>query len=948
MNRPNQSPLLSALLLAALILPPPTRAYADAAPISSMATSSLQGMTGALNDVNSFMSAYGSNNSQLQALAAQLAQAQGQTGGVQAQQSAFDQIQQKLTVAMTQANQCITQATQANYDKYLAKRTPEQKNVAKSLTPDSLTSVEPTCATYGTILDSIEMNKAKLFDANKRMACLTNFQNTVSGIAEAAKAPFLQLNNAATEVQKTYSQIIDAHNKIADKIASDLDGPADKDGKRSGGYRQQLSDLKAMALELNNVMNAKPGALAPEGDANKNGLSYGLVKKVANLKQQRVSAANTWYYTMMGDVESCYHSQPAASCFANDVGNSLSPEQCVASVVNDQGNGTNSAGQRARAQEDNNALTQIGVKNYFAGQKINLPANIDVSKPDEFLSFTSTRFQTTLSGVLGAYRSHKFATGVDKGQLTQYIQTAYQACYDKSVSNFKADMISKGGTYYGQVTAMQDNERELANDEKNWIDRVEQKMTDFRTSFQKVYNSDLAQFKTDCTDGGDPYKGLDCLRVLNAQMNSGIRGTSNTVSLSNGTSYTSTAGTTVLPVQTLTLDAQGKPTLGSSSVTCSGFDDCVNYLSRARDQHAGAADQSTQDRQKFVDQHNASVKQAFQTVGGQFAQITELLKAGVGGVNQDLANLGVKATVKTKQIDPEELVNDEATGLIKMPKSMKAALAGQNAYTEIDDKDSVTEAINTVIADLNKKAGDAQKMKNKCQIAKSDYTSIADVMPKECSDTKSVCGGRDRASSAVSVMEGLFQKSKVSPDDNAQSLSKNSDYNSCKREILQAANDVSHDEIEAQARLSGKSLKTAGPGGVQIRDDDAYEEAQGSAKAAKKTSAMTDVRNQCGDAIFPPLDALAGQGRGSLGDQNKKLVKELRDVSDACANLEIDPDTKKLPESDDSVTQTCQALKDSAKGMEPPVGEAETALSGSGGSNTQSTNPFNTTVTPAK
>lgn len=950
MKRPSHSArTLSTLILAALITPPPS-AYADNIPGSAatMATSTIQGMTGALNDVNSFMSAYGSSGTQLNALAQQLAQAQSKTNGVQTQQSAFDQIQQKLTAAMTQANTCISQASPANYDKYVAKRPADQKALAKSLSPDTLTSVEPTCSTYGVILDSIELNKAKLTDANKKMTCLTNFQNTVSQIADAAKAPFQQLTNAANEVQKTYTQIIDAHHKIADNISNDLDGPADKDGKRSGGYRDQLAHLKSMALELNNVLNAKPGALKTEGAANDAGLSYGLVKAVENLKQQRVSAANTWYFTLMGDVESCYHTQPAGSCFANDVGNSLSPEQCVASVVNDQGNGTNSAGQRARAREDSAALDSIGIKNYFSGQKINLPANIDVSKPDEFLSFTSTRFQATLAGVLGAYNSHKFATAVDKSAIIQYIQNSYQACYDKAVANFKSDMISKGGTYYTQVTAMQDNERTVANDEKNWIDRVEQQMTDFRTSFQKVYNSDLAQFKTDCTDDGDPYKGLDCLRVLNAQMQSGIRGTTNTAKLSNGTTYSVQPGNTVLPVQTLTLDASGKPTLGSSSVTCKGFDDCVTYLSNARDQHASAADQSTQDRQKFVDQHNASVKQSFQTVGAQFAQITQLLVAGVAGVNGDLANLGVKASVKTKQIDPEELATDDATGLIKMPKSMKAALAGQNAYSEIDDASTqtVTDAFNTMIGDLNKKAADAQKMKYKCKIAKSQYQALAGIMPNDCTNVASVCSQRDRAASGVSSMETIFNASKVSPDDNPTSLSKNSDYNSCKREIMQEANDPSPGEIRKAATDSGK-IKLQNADGS--RNEDGYDEARAEAVRLKRADATNQVRGDCGDVIFPPLDGLAGQGRGELAAQNQSLVKELRDVSDACANLKANPTTHEMPTEDEDVTNTCQAFKDAANKAEPPKGEEETGVSGTNAApGSSSTNPFNSTTAPAK
>ncbi|MGZ3654964.1 MAG: hypothetical protein ACXVB9_11515 [Bdellovibrionota bacterium] len=940
---------LNAFLLAALITPPQV-AHADVT-AGSMATNTLNGINSTLGDMNSFMNTFGSSSAQLQSMAMQLQQAQAMAGGLQQQQSAFDQIQNQLNLAKATAMACITKTGTVDddntYAKYYAKRPADQKSIVKGLTPDTLTSVEPTCSTYGVILDAIEMNKAKLVNTNKKMTCITNFQNQVNQIADAAKAPFAQLTNAATEVQKTYTQIIEAHTKIADKITNDLDGPADKDGKHSGGYRGQLANLKSMALELNNVLNAKSGDLKTEGGANDQGLKYGLVKAVESLKKNRVDAANSWYYNMMGDVENCYHSQPAGSCFANDVGDNLSPDQCLATMVANQGDGTTSGGRKARAREDSNSLAQISVKNYMSSAAINLPANIDINNPDAFLNFAQSRFQSTLMGVLGAYRAHNYTLGLDKGAITKYVSDAYQACFDKAKANFQSDMTRKSGTYYDQITAAQDNERTVANDEKNWIDRVEQSMTDFRTSFQKTYSSDLAQFKTDCTDEGDPYKGLDCLRILNAELQSGMRGTTAHAKLMNGSTFTVTAGATVLPVQTLTLDAQGKPTIGSSSVTCSGFDDCITYLSNSRDQHAQAADQTTQDRQKFVDQHNASVKQAFGAVSAQFAQMSQLLVASVAGVNDDLAKLGVKASMKTKDVDGEDLKENDKTGLYDMPKSMKAAFAGSNAYSELDDSSSkdVADAYNTMIGDLNKKSGDAQKMKEKCKINKGEYQALAGIMPNDCSSVASVCSTRDRAASGISQMEAIFDKSKVSPDDNPTSLSRNSEYNSCKSQTMQQAAEPTASEIRAAAREMDNLSLTLADG---HRDDDHWDEAREQAILKKKTAATNQVRTDCGDVIFPPLDALARQGRGPLESQNEQLVKLLRDVSDACANVKPDPSSKdgSLPTEDDDVTRTCEAFKSAANKAEPPAGEAETGVPGTGvkSSSDPAINPFGTSA----
>jgi hypothetical protein len=950
MMRPTFRTQAFAILLSASVAVPLVT-FADTTSATSMATSTLQGMTGILGDMNGMFSSFGQSSAQLQAMAAQLAQTQQMAqGGVQAQ-SAFDQIQKSLSLAMAQANACVMQATQANYDKYLAKRDAQQKSIAKGLAPDALTSVEPTCATYGVIMDAIEMNKAKMVDANKKMTCLTNFQAKIGQIAEAAKAPFQQLTEAAGSVYTTYQQIIDAHNQIANKIATDLDGPVDKDGNPVkgadgnpvGGYRQELGKLKAMNMELNNVLNGAPGQ-------NKDGnLKYGLVKQVENLKQQRVSAANKWYFTLMQDVESCYHSEPAP-CMDNDV--QLPPDQCISAYVANTAVGSTGKGEGVLANEDAGGLQLIALKNYINASKVNMPSNIDIANPDALLAFSQTRFNATLKGVMGAYGSHHFFSGVDKGKIQSYVHDAYQACYDKASARFKSDLASKGGMYYQDIAAMQDVERQTGNDIKNWMDTITGEMTTFRTMFQKTYNSDLEQFKTDCaqstasavTGDTDPYRGLDCIRVMKAELDSGIKGTRVTTKLSNGSNFQGSPANTVLPVQTLTLDAQGKATIGSSTVTCKGFDDCINYLDRARDQHHSAAQKNTEDQKKFVDQHNQATKQAFSVVANQFSQMSQLLVAGVTGINQDLAQLGVKASVKTKQVDSEELKPDEKTGLLGMPKSMKAAMAGQNAYTEIDDDSTktVTDAFNQLLGDLNKKASDAMKVKNKCRVTKSDYEALGKIMPNDCSKASDVCSAMSSNMSRLSQFQDLLNRSKPVPEDTVNSNQISSDYQRCRSQMLSDNNATSptDDDIKAASQLDP-------PLSYTNMQDSNYGLARSRAITLNKARAQRDIAQQCGDVAFPPLVAAAGQGRPPLGDQNKGIVSALQDVSSACSKMT--PDEKgKMPIDDADVTSTCEAFKANVAKAEPPKGEEDTGAIANRTGTTSTTDTPSPFTAPAK
>lgn len=934
-----KTPRILATTFALLALAAPPLALRAFAAEGDIATTTINGANNLLGGINQFSNAYGASNAQLMGLVTQLSGMQNAANGGQNQQGQLDQIAQQLQLAVVGpdgAQACIQKATRT-YEKY-TKKNPKAADVAA----DKISGVEPTCANYGFLLDAISVNDERISDTNKKMACLIKLQNTVSDLANKAKQPISQLMNSAGEVYKTHTQIIDSHKKIASKLATDLDGP---DGK--GGYRAQLGRLRNLSLELNNVLNAKKGE--------KDGLKNGLVKQVDELQTMRAALGNDWYYALMADVEYCYSAAPAP-CFDND--EQMPPAQCVAALVQNEGQGKLAAGAKARAGTDMRGLMNLMRINMKSAQDKNLPANIDIAKPGEFLTFARKRFDGTVQGVMSNFNNHQFAGSVDKTKIKSAVTQGYNACWDQAVAKFNSDLASKGGNYYAKITAMKDAERETANDLKNWIDRVEGDMTQFRTSFHKVYNSELAQFKTDCTADEDPYKGLDCLKVLSATLDSGIKGTRRAIKLGNGQQFTSFAGETVIPMQTLTLDAAGKPTIGSTNAACAGFDDCLNYLDRSKSDHENAASKGEDDRGKFVQQHNTAVRAAFTLVSNQFGQMSQLFTQGVNAINGELAGFGVKGTLKTKDIKGEQLVENEKTGMIDMPKDMKAAMAGQASFAEIEDTKEVSEAIRDLTKEMGKKRSDAAKMKNKCKIAKADYEGLSKLMPT-CTDTAAVCGGNKIPNAGIQ-MEELFRHSGVTVEDNER-LTAQRDYNQCKSQATSRARSVTPSEIRRAGNeyfdnktWNRKSTST----NKETRDKEneevaeRREEAKEVAQAIRERSLEDTGREECNATLFASLDVLATKSRGNLKDQNKNIVQNLRDISDACMKVKKPP-TKVSPTGDDSseaapdryasedsdVTAACEAYKTTVGKATPPENEGETDVKKEGSSE-PAKNPF--------
>lgn len=922
------------LLILTLILPPHVFAEGE----SSMGSGILGGLTSAMSGMQDFYGAYGLSAAQMGAMQTQIAATQAQANGVNTAQSQFDQIYAQLDMAKMEAQQCIQKYSNINFDKYYAKRKGKEAELVKNMSAEQLKNAPVTCSTAAVVTDAVALHEAKKDATEKKIKCLTKLRDAMDLIASKAQAPFQALTDAATQVVKTQDQIIGIHKSIVDKINLKLDGTEGRPG-----YRAQLDNLVKMQLELNDVINGAAGGKTESG------WETGLATKLDKLKQARTGVADRWYNNMIRQVEGCFQSQPA-KCFNNN--RSMPPAACLSAMIDNNAVGSLSKGTGNRAEKDKAALNDIAMDSFSAASDIHMPANLDSSKPDQFITFFRARFKQSLGATTSNYANHQYRSKIDPQKISQFVNERYQACYAKAEAAFKADLGDKGASaqnlgrysYYADGEAANNELNGLANNLKGIISRVSGQMSEFRKSFFNVYNSELNQFAASCTGNENPNTSLDCLRTLNATLESGINGTTVRANLSSGSKPIS-AGPSEMQIDTLTTDAAGKPTPGSTSVSCVGFKDCIDYLDRNAATHQSAQEKTQQDRSTFAENHNNAVRSSLDIVGRKFAEVSETLNQGLAMVNASLSEVGVGVSIEPKNAETEELVEDENTNLIKMPKSLKAAIAGRTAFTEFEkgSDEKVVNAYNEVAGEIGKKKAEALGMSAKCKIEKEDYKTLLGIMPKGCTPANQICA-RNRMATGAATMEDLLKRSvdKIDDNENTRVLA-TSDYKSCvadaKAEVTEAINN--DDTIAEYAKNKGADIyrKSADSGVNDAIDLGERAKYRGQMKKELDADAKNTVRGECSDTITNSLMSLAAKGRGTLANQNRSIVQKMADVNSACMADEA--------ERDDLAEKACQDFVKSVNAAKPPENEDPTGAAFTKGSST-SDNPINLQLPTAK
>lgn len=842
-------------LLLSLILNP-SFVHAEDTP-----TQTLQGINAGLGAIGQFAGAVGVSQQQTQALftQAQALMTANQTG--QTAQTAFNQTIAQLAQTMGEVETCM-QGKVKDTSKF------------KKAKPGMLLA-EPTCSTYGAMIDTGKKTALDIQTAQGKLACVQDMQNKFNTIADSAKAPFQQLTQAATENWNIRDQIITIHQGIADKIKNDLDG--------DNGYRKKLSDLKKLSLDLRSVINGKAG------ETKDGGIGTGLVAKAEALKRDRVKTANQWNLLLLNDTNQCFFSDTSMGCDAAQT--PLSPAECIARQVATPA-GANKT-KAARNEANTAALNQVMRLNATRAQNINNLANIDVKNPDQFLQFNKNRFDKMVEEMSGNLANKRFlGSDVDASSLAGFYRSKMNECYSQAVNRFKAGLTSEGSQYKEMLNGITDREAELTNDAKLWIETSQQQMNEFRTAFNKVYNNELPQFTSSCTASEDPYVSIDCLKILSASLKSGIEGTAQSVKLGNGTNYTANEGITTLNVQSMSTDSAGKPSMSQSQVQCRGFNECITFLERSQESHNQEVQSQTQARDKFVTENNKNIDTALGGVASTFTQSTSLITSKVKEINELLVAAGINAQVATKTVEGETLVANEKTKLYDNPKSMKAALAGKGTFVEIDKEKTEAEvktAMNDRVTAINEKMKDAFKKKGQCEIKKAYYEGIADALG-ECSSDRFCRGGV--ATKAMSDMEDLFQRSQTNPDPEEKNKVTEA-YNTC---VSKAKSDAK-DFFEA-------------PSSDDFAADEAGRKAYRSARDEAKADARTDANEgvvSCNEKALNNLSNLARASRGIYSDNNTKVINALKKLNDACGPGERNADTKKIEFPD--VQTECEEAK---------------------------------------
>lgn len=848
-------------------------------------TSALLGVKTALETTSSGIGAIQYSQQQMQGLVNQFAALRGQTANQGNAQSQFDLVKQQLSVALAEAGQCVEKAK---------KDTAKYKKA--TINPTALNSVEPTCRNYGNVIDSIKKNIDQMQETNTKMGCIRNMQNKINQIADQAKKPFGDLTAAAGQVWNTRKNIIDTHQGIVDRLDKDLND-------EENGYKAKLGKLKELEVKIRNAISA--------GVSGKEGAS-GIGQRLKDVKRARVAAANSWYYDLMGDVEGCFATDGTQSCA---FGTAASPADCIRAYVGSAPSG--SAPAKALAKANAGKLDHAFRLNTGIIKRADSMSNIDVSNPNAFLAHVNKRFNEKLAAISTTFNNMSVAgNGVNKNQLRSFVQQKYRDCYSAAVQRFQSDMGSEGGKYKSAVNQVSDMEAGLNNEIRNLIDETQANMNGFRTMFNKVYNRDLSQFAADCTASESPYASADCLRKMQITLKGGIEGTKQSTTLEDGSRPEFTPGPTTMNLQTMALDQQGNPTLQTSQSQCVGFDECMNVLDRYQAHHSDQAESQKKQREAFVEQHNKTVQTAMVGVAAQFTEVSKMLVAATTGINDDLTKAGVNAAITTKQVAGENLEKDETTGIFKMPTSMKAALAGNGTYTEMDDVSEAVSSLNARIGELNKKATAAFKMKGLCAVKKGDFDAIANRLGN-C-DAASVCKG-DKMASMLRPMESLLRKSQGtgSPDDK-DNITR--EYQSCVRSN-RTSNTRRSRQSEIEVKVAGAAATTDKEKLRAALENQLREELE-----EKKNEA-----GNCGGDAMGSLEALATDSRDSVKGTNDKIIAAIRKISDHCSED---------PQDTDAAASACEEAKQVLRKASPPSNEGETILSDGGGGTTSFSNPL--------
>lgn len=689
-------------------------------------------VTSVLQTVNSTVAGFGQavvqGQMQVQGLVNSMAVYQGLQNGFNPANATFQQNAARLGMAFMTMQNCINQQKD-NAKKEIADKVRRTDKVKADLNINQIMNSEPVCTNSPNIRESVKRLSAE-FDAMSGQVgnCLSRFNMDIKSAIEGIKAPFSALNKAARETVALYDQTIDAYEASAKQIGNQLDG--------DNGYRKQLSDLEGLKLRITNTLR---------GGASKDSPTGGLERRLDALKRMRIDAGNQWMKQIMGGVVACYESDYSYTCDTN--GAPTSPKACLMSQVSRIDSSTSSPSANAAATANQFQLNSAITQQFAAITQAFAPSAIDVKDPNSFLIAAKLRFTNMENQMRNIILSRNFSANVDKEGLATFFTQSMESCFAKRANEFTASLTSGGNNpYSANLVGVQEAEKDILNESNIILEQATTQMNDFRTNFTKTFNRDLDQFRSGCAASEDVYASVSCLKKVETLLDNGIRGIN-------------TEGQTTFSVPVVTMNGM-QAAQTTKTFTCVGFKECLNQMEQVRSFNQTQADTQKKARKTFTQGNNSTIDAAIGAIGQQFSLNGNILTQQISEINAALSNYGVSKILDTTVVEGESLEIDEATGLYKNPKNIKAVLANNTGLVELKDGDitKVKQAIYERKLEIAKKGAAAAAMASQCEVKESDYKGVLNSINSKCEDDKGariVCRGRP---SILQSIEQVFRK----------------------------------------------------------------------------------------------------------------------------------------------------------------------------------------------
>lgn len=741
----------------------------------------------------------------------------------------------------------------------------------------------------------------------KVVGCFDGFQSKMSQATQKLQGFLSQRNTYMKKVLDTYNNNINGHERSANMITAELDGPE--------GYKDQVmgpNGLDAMLSTLDDALNAPamnsdriPGSTIDFAGAK---LEAGLKERWRHFQSdEQVEMANQMYGGIVGGARQCF-ANGATICDTSS--GSLPSTQCLAKLACigiEQGSGYES-----RCAANQAALQKISADIQTMDQFNTRPlaGNLNPFDPNAILNASNIEQQRMSALIMNAFDTYANA-GIQQGlsgkdnlaNLRAKISDQLSRCFALHQRLFtdQYNTNTASSPVHQRLEALRQKQLTLEGDMQRWIRTVAEKMTRFRTKFTSTFDSTLKQFSENCygsssgaqitaIENADTYSQnmLMCLQTLRERLAGGINGT-------NG------EAPTIIQIPVI----NGTPgAVGSSAQViqqqCVGFKDCIQKLEVARKLHMEQKDTLTSQRQASAKQHNGIVEGVLDQVASSFNAAMKS-QAGLNGMLARINNLlgmnEITARLVPKAMDPEALELDEKSSddaksqIYKMPKDMLAAIASRGGLQMLkaEDIQDVKQKIQEKLFGggdsgdgIQKKLQKADKILAKahdklrsCTPGPAQYSAILDALGN-CKDIKRFCN--QGIGAALNQMESIATIVSTDPSDNKNSgLDRRSrSLSSVSRCINEARQDSRLDSSTITAlAISGKNGGNIGlpdqPSAIDTRFA-CYSEAVGNLRISFG-EAREEYRSRHGE-ILANLENLIGvcdKYQSDLSDQKAGL-----------------------------------------------------------------------------